>query len=126
MASGQHQDKPMTTLNAMHDLSSSSAPFGVRPLSPHLGAEITGLDLGQPVSPAVFKQLYAAFLRYQVLLFPPIPMPAWLFVTLYGLLELGLGISGSQSSVAHFAHLGGMAGGLLLILWWRFMATRAS
>ena len=64
--------------------------------------------------------------RRLVLLFPPIPMPAWLFVTLYGLLELGLGISGSQSSVAHFAHLGGMAGGLLLILWWRYKATRAS
>jgi membrane associated rhomboid family serine protease len=64
--------------------------------------------------------------RRLVLLFPPIPIPAWLFVTLYGLLELGMGISGSQSSVAHFAHLGGMAGGLLLILWWRFMATRAS
>ena len=64
--------------------------------------------------------------RRLVLLFPPIPMPAWLFVTLYGLLELGLGISGSQSSVAHCAHLGGMAGGLLLILWWRYKATRAS
>jgi len=64
--------------------------------------------------------------RRLVLLFPPIPLQAWLFVTLYGLLELGLGISGSQSSVAHFAHLGGMAGGLLLILWWRYKATRAS
>jgi hypothetical protein len=41
-------------------------------------------------------------------------------------LELGFGISGSQSSIAHFAHLGGMAGGLLLILWWRYKATRAS
>ena len=63
--------------------------------------------------------------RRLVLLFPPIPLQAWLFVTLYGLLELGLGISGNQASVAHFAHLGGMAGGLLLILWWRYQATRA-
>jgi membrane associated rhomboid family serine protease len=57
--------------------------------------------------------------RKLMLLFPPIPMPAWLFVTLYGLLELYLGVSGRNSNVAHFAHLGGMAGGLVLILYWR-------
>ncbi|HWL62002.1 MAG TPA: rhomboid family intramembrane serine protease [Steroidobacteraceae bacterium] len=54
-----------------------------------------------------------------MLIFPPIPMPAWLFVTLYGLLELYLGFSGRDSNVAHFAHLGGMAGGLVLLLYWR-------
>ncbi len=57
--------------------------------------------------------------RKLLLLFPPIPMPAWLFVTLYGLLELGLGVSGAAPSVAHFAHLGGMATGYVLILLWR-------
>ena len=57
--------------------------------------------------------------RKLILLFPPIPMPAWLFVTLYGLLELFLGVTGSQAGVAHFAHLGGMAAGFLLILYWR-------
>jgi membrane associated rhomboid family serine protease len=54
-----------------------------------------------------------------ILLFPPIPMPAWLFVTLYGALELVLGVTGAQASVAHFAHLGGMLGGALMILFWR-------
>jgi|SRR5215469_1876632 len=54
-----------------------------------------------------------------ILLFPPIPMPAWLFVTLYGLLELFLGVSGREPGVAHFAHLGGMLGGALAILYWR-------
>jgi membrane associated rhomboid family serine protease len=54
-----------------------------------------------------------------ILLFPPIPMPAWLFVTLYGLLELFLGVSGREPGVAHFAHLGGMLGGALSILYWR-------
>jgi rhomboid family protein len=54
-----------------------------------------------------------------VLLFPPIPMPAWLFVTLYGVLELFLGVTGRQQGVAHFAHLGGMLGGALSILYWR-------
>jgi len=54
-----------------------------------------------------------------MLLFPPIPMPAWLFATLYGALELVLGVTGSESGVAHFAHLGGMLGGYLLIRQWR-------
>ena len=54
-----------------------------------------------------------------MLLIPPIPMPAWLFVTLYGLLEIFLGVTGTQSGVAHFAHLGGMLGGWLLIRQWR-------
>ena len=54
-----------------------------------------------------------------VLLIPPIPMPAWLFVTLYGLLELFLGFSGMEVNVAHFAHLGGMLGAWLLIQYWR-------
>ncbi|MET0654326.1 MAG: rhomboid family intramembrane serine protease [Pseudoxanthomonas sp.] len=62
--------------------------------------------------------------RKLMLIFPPIPMPAWLFVTLYGLLELVLGVSGAASDVAHFAHLGGMLGGLLLILYWRYRAPR--
>jgi membrane associated rhomboid family serine protease len=53
------------------------------------------------------------------LLFPPIPMPAWLFVTLYGVLELVLGVTNTQAGVAHFAHLGGMLGGALVILYWR-------
>ena len=57
--------------------------------------------------------------RTVVLLIPPIPMPAWLFVTLYGLIELYLGITGTASGVAHFAHLGGMIGGYLLIVYWR-------
>jgi membrane associated rhomboid family serine protease len=54
-----------------------------------------------------------------ILLFPPIPMPAWLFVTAYGLLELFFGVSGIEPGVAHFAHLGGLAGGALCILYWR-------
>jgi membrane associated rhomboid family serine protease len=46
-------------------------------------------------------------------------MPAWLFVSLYALLELYLGFSSSGGSVAHFAHLGGMLTGLVLIMYWR-------
>lgn len=57
--------------------------------------------------------------RTVMLIIPPIPMPAWLFVTLYGLLELVLGVTGTQEGVAHFAHLGGMVGGYLTIRAWR-------
>jgi rhomboid family protein len=57
--------------------------------------------------------------RMLMLLFPPIPMRAWLFVTLYGLLELYLGVTQTASGVAHFAHLGGMATGFVLIRYWR-------
>jgi membrane associated rhomboid family serine protease len=52
-------------------------------------------------------------------LFPPIPMKAKVFVALYGGLELLLGVTGSTSGVAHFAHLGGMLGGYLMIRYWR-------
>jgi membrane associated rhomboid family serine protease len=54
-----------------------------------------------------------------LLLIPPIPMPAWLFVTLYGALELFFGVTGTEINVAHFAHLGGMLGAWLLIQYWR-------
>jgi membrane associated rhomboid family serine protease len=57
--------------------------------------------------------------RRIVPLLPPVPMPAWLFVTLYGLIELALGVTGTASGVAHFAHLGGLLGGWLVMRYWR-------
>jgi membrane associated rhomboid family serine protease len=81
---------------------------------------------GEPVlgaSGAVFGVLLAFawyFPRTRLILIPiPIPMPAWLFVTIYALLELFFGVTGTMSNVAHFAHLGGMLGGALCILYWR-------
>jgi len=53
--------------------------------------------------------------RRVMLIFPPIPMPARVFVAAYGALELILGVTGTASGVAHFAHLGGMLGGWLMI-----------
>lgn len=52
-------------------------------------------------------------------LFPPIPMKARTFVIVFGALALLFGLSGSVSGVAHFAHLGGMLGGYLMIRYWR-------
>jgi membrane associated rhomboid family serine protease len=53
--------------------------------------------------------------RRVMLIFPPIPMPARVFVAGYGAVELILGVTGTASGVAHFAHLGGMLGGWLMI-----------
>jgi membrane associated rhomboid family serine protease len=56
--------------------------------------------------------------RMVMLLIPPIPMPAWLFVIVFAILELFLGVTGTQEGVAHFAHLGGMIGAYLVIRRW--------
>lgn len=57
--------------------------------------------------------------RVIMLLIPPIPLPAWLFVILYAIIELMLGVTGTQAGVAHFAHIGGMIGGYMIIRRWR-------
>ena len=79
-------------------------------------------------SGGVFGLLLAFGMAYPqrriMLLFPPIPMPAWLFVTLYGLLELTLGVTGTNDGVAHFAHLGGMAAGFVLLTNWGWKLRR--
>lgn len=53
------------------------------------------------------------------LIFPPIPMTAKWLVIIFAAIELFSGINGIQEGVAHFAHLGGMLFGWLLIRWWR-------
>ena len=52
-------------------------------------------------------------------LFPPIPMKAKVFVAIFGGLELLFGVTGTMQGVAHFAHLGGMLGGFLMIRYWQ-------
>lgn len=61
-----------------------------------------------------------------MLIFPPVPMSARTFVVVYAVIELVLGVTGSQSGVAHFAHLGGMIGGWLLLRFWRGGVRRPS
>ncbi|MFZ5548001.1 MAG: rhomboid family intramembrane serine protease [Pseudomonadota bacterium] len=73
--------------------------------------------------------LYGLLLAYGLLfpnrtimpLFPPIPMKARTFVAVFGGLELLQGVFG-PTGVAHFAHLGGMLGGWLMIRYWRGQA----
>jgi membrane associated rhomboid family serine protease len=64
------------------------------------------------------------FPRTRILLYFAIPVPAWLFVTGYAVIELFFGVTGRQASVAHFAHLGGMLGGALMMLYWRLRTDR--
>ncbi|MEJ7138741.1 rhomboid family intramembrane serine protease [Amphibiibacter pelophylacis] len=52
-------------------------------------------------------------------LFPPIPMKAKYFVMVFGALALLSGVAGGGDGIAHFAHLGGMLGGFLMIRFWR-------
>ena len=74
-------------------------------------------------SGAVFGILLAfgmLFPNSLIYLFFAIPIKAKYFVMIYGALELYFGISGKGAgNVAHFAHLGGMIFGFLLIKYWR-------
>ena len=57
-----------------------------------------------------------------ILLFFVIPMKAKWLVALYGVIELYQGVYVMNSGVAHFAHLGGMLGGMLTLRYWRGQA----
>ena len=54
-----------------------------------------------------------------LLLFPPMPLKAKWLVIGYGAFELFAGVYGYQTGIAHFAHLGGMLFGFILIMLWR-------
>jgi membrane associated rhomboid family serine protease len=70
-------------------------------------------------SGGVFGLLLAFGMRYPdvelILLFPPIPVKALWFVIGYGVVELVAGVTGTAAGIAHFAHLGGMLTGFLLL-----------
>ena len=51
--------------------------------------------------------------------FPPIAMKAKWMVIIFGAIELLSGLSGRGGNVAHFAHLGGMIFGVIMILYWK-------
>ncbi len=57
------------------------------------------------------------------LIFPPISMKAKWFVLIFGAIELLTGITGTGGGIAHFAHLGGLIFGFLLILFWKKKRT---
>lgn len=59
-----------------------------------------------------------------MLLFPPIPIKAKIFVLGYGAIELMLALQNNPGdSVAHFAHLGGMLFGYIILKYWQKKRT---
>jgi membrane associated rhomboid family serine protease len=74
-------------------------------------------------SGAVYGILLAfgmTFPNERMFIFPlPVPIKAKFFVLGYAVLELMSALGSSNDGVAHFAHLGGMLFGLLLLLYWR-------
>lgn len=97
-----------------------------------LGAALTQLlvqDMTGQYSPTigasggVFGVLLAFGLFFPnqvlILLIPPMPIKAKWFVIIYGVIELVFGVTGTEDGVAHFAHLGGMLFGFLLLYYWK-------
>jgi len=93
----------------------------VNPALAEINMLVNGATLG--ASGAVFGVLLAFGMIFpnmpMYLLFIPVPIKAKWMVIGYGVLELFFGITGVQSGVAHFAHLGGMAVGFIIIWYWR-------
>jgi membrane associated rhomboid family serine protease len=97
-----------------------------------LAVQAAGAAAGpvEGASGAVFGVLLAFgwyFPRELLIMIPiPVPIPAWLFVALYALAEVYFTFTGKEPDLAHFAHLGGMAGAALCILYWRARRTFSS
>lgn len=101
-----------TGVNWMESLSYTQIEYHTLLMTPTVGA-----------SGAVFGILLAYGMLFPntiiSLFFPPIALKAKWFVIIYGGLELLLGISQRGSHIAHFAHVGGMLFGFILIKYWQ-------
>lgn len=94
----------------------------IDPFLGNLNGLINGVTVG--ASGAVFGILLAFGMLFPntelMLLFPPIPIKAKWFVIGYGAIELYSGFANNPNdNVAHFAHLGGMLFGFILIKMWQ-------
>ena len=121
-------------------------PFALGAVALHLGVEylqmqsyMQGAALGNSVAlqriaeiksvPTVGASgaIYGVLMGYAMLfpdsrmtlLFPPVTLSAKWMVVVFAAIELLTGVTGFASGIAHFAHLGGMLIGWLVILWWR-------
>ena len=100
--------------------------WGVQWCQLHLAAGMAAYILSIPTvgaSGAIYGVLIAFAMLYPdatlVLLFPPIPLKAKWWVLIFAGIEVVTGITGTMDGIAHFAHLGGMLIGFLLMLYWR-------
>jgi membrane associated rhomboid family serine protease len=91
----------------------------------HIGVQWLTGDFAPTVgaSGAIYGLLLGYAMLYpdsvMMLMFPPVRMKAKWFVLIFAGIELLLGITGTQVSVAHFAHLGGLLVGLIVIMFWK-------
>ncbi len=97
-------------------------PFPSREVLMYYDAMINQATIG--ASGAVFGLLFAFGYLFPntelMLLFPPMPIKAKWFVIIYAVFELYLGIQNSAGdNVAHFAHLGGLLFGFIMIMIWK-------
>ena len=90
----------------------------------HLVPQFCNMLITVGASGAVFGLLLAfgmTFPNMRMYIIPfPFPIKAKWLVIGYGALELFLGVSHTMSSVAHYAHLGGMLFGIVILLYWRY------
>ena len=101
----------------------------VRYDSVNIGVEIVPMDeyLNLMTTVGASGAVYGILLAFGMLfpnslmfVFPlPFPIKAKFFVIGYAVIELFLGLGQTGDGVAHFAHLGGMIFGFLLIMYWR-------
>lgn len=98
----QAAEGSMTALNSIHALK----------VTPTVGASgaIYGLLMG-------YAMLYPDSIMS--LVFPPISMKAKWFVLIFAGIELLTGVTGTGGRIAHFAHLGGLIFGFILIMYWK-------
>ncbi len=116
---------------------------GLGAVALHTGVEwlqaVSYLSAGTPAAAAAYQRLlytptlgasgaiYGVLIGYAMLypdsiltlIFPPISLKAKWFVLIFAAIELLTGVTETNDGVAHFAHLGGMLFGWLLIRWWR-------
>lgn len=109
----------------MHNIAKGLVPTAFNQQQYQAGAEIYSLINAPTIGAS--GAIYGILLGFGMIFpnmplyffFIPVPIKAKWMVIAYGVLELTLGVTGVQSGVAHFAHLGGMVVALLLIIYWR-------
>ena len=96
----------MAAMNSIHALK----------MTPTVGASgaIYGVLMG-------YAMLYPDSIM--TLIFPPISLKAKWFVLIFAAIELLTGVTGTGGGIAHFAHLGGLIFGFLLIMYWKKRRT---
>lgn len=91
------------------------------------GDSLTAMRIMRIPTVGASGAVYGVLLGYAMLypnsvlqiIFPPVALKAKWMVVIFAAIELATGLSGRDGGIAHFAHLGGMLFGLILILFWK-------